>query len=192
MDFEREAGVFADSRFAAEIGDARQPFAGDARLDGINARRRQLLVFDIDIGRGETELATEAAAFDDGAENGVGAAEKSRRTGKIATRDRFTDERAADDEAVDFQRRHAVHGEIVPTSHFHEQVDVTFAIVAEIPGVAHGDAAQRPRRLNDLLDELTGGRLGRLRGEWTRQQKPDASLGQHELLMTRPTEQFRC
>jgi hypothetical protein len=53
------------------------------------------------------------------------------------------------------QRRHAIHGEIVLLPHLHEQVDVAFAFVAEIPGVADRDAAQWSGGLHQLLNEIS-------------------------------------
>ena len=75
--------------------------------------------------------------------------------------------------------------------HFHEQVDVAFAAMAKAPGVAHGDAAQRTRRADELLDEISRRCFGGLGGERAGQQAVDAGLGEDELLMARAAEQFR-
>jgi hypothetical protein len=141
MDFERRIGVFSDGGPAAKIGNGRSPFSADPRLHGVHAERRQLFVFDGDIGRGEAELTAEALAFDHRSEHGVLAAKETRGFGEITFGNRLADERAADDIAVDFQRRDAIDGKIVLLTQFHQQVDISFTLVAETPCVADGDAA---------------------------------------------------
>jgi len=147
-----------------------------------------LLVFDIDIRGGKTELAAELLAFDDGAEGRIVAAEQGGGLGEVAAGDRFANERAADDFTVDFQWGHAIHGKIVLLAHFHEQVDVAFPFVAKIPSVTDRDAAKWACSVNELLDEIAGGCFCRLGGERAGQQAGDADLSEDNLLMARAAE----
>ena len=85
-----------------------------------------------------------------------------------------------------------VDGETVFLAQIGECVDVSLTSSAKTPGVADGDAAERPRRVNQALHKGPRGGLRGLFGEGTDQQVTEAHFRKDALLMTRAAEQPRC
>ena len=135
--------VVLNSRAETEIGDAGKTLAIDGGFDRIHPDGGKLLGFQSEVGGGEAQFSSQLAALDNGAVNGVVAAEEAGSRGEVATFDGKTDPGAADGFFGDDHGGDAVNLETQGLAKGRQGLKIAAAAFAEGPIVADRDAAQR-------------------------------------------------
>ena len=128
-----------------------------AREDGVNAVGREDLCARVEVGGGEAELAPDLIAGNDGAGEGVGAAEHLTGGVEAAGADGFADARAADGLAVERDGGEAVNREIKFSAEAAKELDVAAAAMAEGELCADANAVDLAEIADESADEFLGG-----------------------------------
>ena len=131
----------------------------DAGEDGVHAIRREDLSARVEVRGGEAELASDLIAADDGAGEGVGAAEHLTGGVETAGANGFADARAADGLAVERDGGEAVNGEIEFGAELAEEFNIPTAAMAEGELRADADAVDVAEITDEAADEILGGLL---------------------------------
>ena len=184
------AGVF-DRRADADVHDAGQRLRAAPGFDGIDAVGRKLLVVGAEICRGKAEGFPDVIALDDGAEDRELAAEQPSGVIQIAIFHRAANERAADDFAIHFHRRHTDFGEAKLCAELFEEREVAGAAFAKRPLEADADFAQRPRSRDQGADEVGGFSRGEGLVEWDEENVRDAEAADELEFVRRGGEKSR-
>ena len=135
--------VVLNSRAETEIGDAGKTLAIDGGFDRIHPDGGKLLGFQSEVGGGEAQFSSQLTALDNGAVNGVVAAEEAGSGGEVATFDGKTDPGAADGFFGDDHGGDAVNLETHGLAKSRQGLQIAAAAFAEGPIVADSDTAQR-------------------------------------------------
>jgi len=143
-----------DGGTESEIEDGRGCSGAEAGPDGVDTGGRQDKARDIEVGGGESELASELAAAQDGAAECIGAPEELGGPGPVGTADHRADPGAADGVAVGVDGGDSVGGETEAGTELLEEGEVSGSLAAEREGPADGDAGDSGAALDDGLDEL--------------------------------------
>ena len=124
---------------------------------GINAVRRQNQTGRVQIRRRETELASQFVAFNHTSGNRVRPAQHLARGVQFARANRFANPRAADDPAVERNRRQSVNGKTDFTAKFFQQRDIAAAFVAENKIRADADAVDCTEVAGQAAEKIFAG-----------------------------------
>jgi len=129
---------------------------------GVSGRRvdptgRQHQTGDVEVRRGESELAAEHVAPDDPAGDGVGAPQHLAGDVKISLDDAFAKARAADGFSIQRDGRHAVDGKTQFRAEFLEEGDVAAAAMAKHEISPNANALDGAKLIRQDPDECFAG-----------------------------------
>ena len=141
----------------ANVQRGRVRGVASAREDGVNAVGREDLSARVEVGGGEAELAPDLIAGNDGAGEGVGAAEHLTGGVEAAGADGFADARAADGLAVERDGGEAVNREIKFSAEAAKEFDISTAAMAEGELCADANAVDLAEIADEAADEFLGG-----------------------------------
>src|SRR5262245_25504467 len=163
VDLEQRARGFGLGERGAspDVGDGGEALAAQRDDDLVDARGREDLAADVEVGRRESERAAAAVAAHDGPEERMRAAEQVLRRAKVAGLERRADARGGDRLAVHGDRGGLEHLETEARRERRDRARGAEAVAAEVRVVAEEESADPDPRHEHALDEAVVGRVAR-------------------------------